>query len=133
MLREMRSADTTILLATHDMAEAEALSDRVAILLNGQIATIGTPMEITATGSGLTRVSVHTEHGCLKHANGAIPAVQQHLFREEYAVYFSSDVGSTVSAIIALVDAQGDALVDLRVERPSLEDRFLEITNGGTK
>ena len=133
MLREMRSADTTILLATHDMAEAEALSDRVAILLNGQIATIGTPMEITATGSGLTRVSVHTEHGCLKDANGAIPAVQQHLFREEYAVYFSSDVGSTVSAIIALVDAQGDALVDLRVERPSLEDRFLEITNGGTK
>ncbi|MCB0255839.1 MAG: ABC transporter ATP-binding protein [Anaerolineae bacterium] len=133
MLREMRSADTTILLATHDMAEAEALSDRVAILLNGQIATIGTPMEITATGSGLTRVSVHTEHGCLKHANGAIPAVQQHLFREEYAVYFSSDVGSTVPAIIALVDAQGDALVDLRVERPSLEDRFLEITNGGTK
>jgi len=32
------------------------------------------------------------------------------------------------------VSAQGDKLVDLRVERPSLEERFLEITNsGGTK
>lgn len=133
VLREMRTAGTTILLATHDMAEAEDLSDRVAILLDGKIAAIGTPMEITATGSGLTRVSVHTEQGCLAHANGAIPAVQQQLFRDEYAVYFSTDIASTVSAIIALVDAQGDALVDLRVERPSLEDRFLEITNGGTK
>jgi ABC-2 type transport system ATP-binding protein len=33
-----------------------------------------------------------------------------------------------VSAIIAHIEAQGDTLIDLRVERPSLEDRFLEIT-----
>jgi len=30
-------------------------------------------------------------------------------------------------------EAKGDTLIDLRVERPSLEDRFLEIANlGGT-
>ncbi|KAA3664507.1 MAG: ABC transporter ATP-binding protein, partial [Chloroflexi bacterium] len=33
ILRELRANGTTIILATHDMAEAEALSDRVAILL----------------------------------------------------------------------------------------------------
>ncbi|NOR83876.1 MAG: ABC transporter ATP-binding protein, partial [Ardenticatenales bacterium] len=37
----------------------------------------------------------------------------------------------TVSAIIAHLQAQQDALIDLRVERPSLEDRFLEITTAG--
>jgi hypothetical protein len=34
-----------------------------------------------------------------------------------------------VTAIIAHVEANDDALIDLRVERPSLEDRFLEITD----
>jgi ABC-2 type transport system ATP-binding protein len=133
LLRELQAQGTTCLLATHDMAEAEALSDRVAILLHGQIAATGTPLEITATGSGLTKVSVRTERGSLEQANGSIPGVQQHALKEDYAVYFSSDVGPTVSALIGFVDSHGDALIDLRVERPSLEDRFLEITNGGVK
>ena len=48
--------------------------------------------------------------------------------------HYSTDPGPTVAAILAYVSAQGDKLVDLRVERPSLEERFLEITNsGGTK
>ena len=51
--------------------------------------------------------------------------------QEEYAVYYSTDPGPTVSAILAHVDGQGDKLIDLRVERPSLEERFLEITASG--
>jgi ABC-2 type transport system ATP-binding protein len=38
-----------------------------------------------------------------------------------------------LSALIAYIDRHGDVLIDLRVERPSLEDRFLEITNTGGK
>ena len=37
-----------------------------------------------------------------------------------------------ISAIIAYIEAQGDTLIDLRVERPSLEERFLEITGKGS-
>ena len=131
LLRELQARGTTILLATHDMAEAEGLSNRVAILLRGQIAATGTPLEITAAGAGLTKVSVRTERGSLEQANGSIPGVRQHVLKEDYAVYFSTDVGPTVSALIGFVESHGDALVDLRVERPSLEDRFLEITNTG--
>ena len=133
VMREMQAGGTTILLATHDMAEAEELAGRVAILLNGRIAATGSPLEITATGDGLTKVSVHTEKHSLEQVNGSFPGVQQRALKEEYVVYFSSDVGPTVSALINYVQAHDDALVDLRVERPSLEDRFLEITNAGGK
>jgi len=133
LMRELQVSGTTILLATHDMAEAEGLSNRVAILLHGQIAATGTPLEITAAGAGLTKVSVHTERGSLEQANGSFPGVQQQALKEDYVVYFSTDVGPTVSALIGHIQSHGDALVDLRVERPSLEDRFLEITNTGGK
>ena len=55
IMREQQAEGTTIILATHDMAEAEEMSDRIAILLHGKIETTGTPMEITATGAGLPR------------------------------------------------------------------------------
>jgi ABC-2 type transport system ATP-binding protein len=129
LMRELQATGTTIVLATHDMAEAEEMSDRVAILLRGTLATIGTPMEITATGAGLTKVSVRTGESSLSEPGLTFPAVSQQMVKGEYSVYFSTDIGPTVAAIIAHVEAQEDTLIDLRVERPSLEDRFLEITS----
>ncbi len=128
MMRELRAEGATIILATHDMAEAEEMSDRVAILLRGKIATIGTPLDITATGAGLTKISVRTQSSSLSAPGLTFPAVSQQTHKDEYNIYFSTDIGPTVAAIIAHVEAQADTLIDLRVERPSLEDRFLEIT-----
>jgi ABC-2 type transport system ATP-binding protein len=133
LMRELQAQGTTIIIATHDMAEAEEMSDRVAILLQGRIAAIGTPLEITATGAGLTKVSVRTQNGSLADPALTFPAVSQHVMKDEYSIYFSADIGPTVAAIIAHVQAAGDTLIDLRVERPSLEDRFLEITTSGAK
>jgi ABC-2 type transport system ATP-binding protein len=131
MMRELQAGGTTIVLATHDMAEAEQMSDRVAILLKSKIVAIGTPLEITATGAGLTKISARTQGSSLSAPGLTFPAVTQSTSKDEYNIYFSSDIGSTVSAIIAHIKTEGDTLIDLRVERPSLEDRFLEITSSG--
>jgi len=131
IIREFKEAGTTVLLATHDMAEAEEMTDRVAILLKGEIVSLGTPLEITATGAELTKVSVRTTKSCLSNAEISFPGVSHQSLKEEYIIFFSEDIGPTVSAIIAYIEAQGDKIIDLRVERPSLEDRFLEITDGG--
>ncbi len=134
LMQELKEDGTSIILATHDMAEAEKMTDRVAILLGGKIVTTGTPRELTATGSGFTKISVRTEESIL-HRNGVkFPSVNQHTIREDYAIYFSTDPGPTVTAVLDYLTKQGDKLIDLRVERPSLEERFLEIThNGGAK
>ena len=128
LIAELRAGGTTILLATHDMAEAEVLCDRIAILLQGAIVAEGTPLEITATGGGLSKVSVRTTRGTLHQASNGFPAVDQRLTRDEYVVLFSRDIAQTVPALITAVSDNADSLLDLRVERPSLEDRFLELT-----
>ncbi|MFF2886018.1 ATP-binding cassette domain-containing protein [Paenibacillus sp. NPDC057967] len=45
-LRYLNEKGTTIFLTTHDMAEAELLCNRVAILYRGQIQTLGSPREL---------------------------------------------------------------------------------------
>jgi len=128
IMRELKANGTTIILATHDMAEAEQLSDRVAILLNGRLAATGTPMQITAAGAGLSKVSVRTKANSLQSNHSTMPAVARQLLKEEYVIYFSHDIAQTVPAIITSIQEQADELIDLRVERPSLEERFLELT-----
>lgn len=137
VMRELQAKGTTIILATHDMAEAEKMTDRVAILLKGRIAVTGTPTQLTATGSGLVKVSVSSENACLKENTVDFPEVSQQVIKEEYIIYYSRDAGETVPAVLDYLKKHEDRLVDLRVERPSLEDRFLEITQpdeakGGT-
>jgi ABC-2 type transport system ATP-binding protein len=48
-IRELREQfGTTILMTTHDMEEADGLCDRVAIMHQGRIASLGTPTELKA-------------------------------------------------------------------------------------
>jgi ABC-2 type transport system ATP-binding protein len=133
LMRELKGRGTTIILATHDMAEAEELSDRVAILLQGKLVKVDTPLAITATGAGLTKISVSTRSGFLLSNERQLPAVSQKQMKDQYAIYFSTNIGQTVASLINSIEAEHDELVDLRVERPSLEDRFLELTNGGSR
>ena len=58
-------------------------------------------------------------------------AVEQISHKEDYVIYFSTDIGRSVAEIIKEIESEKDVLIDLRVERPSLEDRFLEITTNG--
>ena len=47
------------------MAEAESLCDRIAIIINGKLAALGSPDEVTAKGSFQTRITIRTKKGNL--------------------------------------------------------------------
>ena len=128
LMNELRGKGITILLATHDMAEAEKMADRVAILLRGKIIVTGTPRELTATGSTLTKVTISTIKNSLLAPGFTLLGSKRQTVQDEYLVCLSIDIGLTLKAILAHIEKQGDTIIDLRVERPSLEDRFLEIT-----
>ena len=131
LMQELKAQGSTLILATHDMAEAEKMTDRVAILLHGKIIATGSPRELTSKGSGMTKVSVRTEASLLHEHGETFPAVSQQGVNEEYTIYYSTDPGPTVTAILDFIANHDDKLIDLRVERPSLEERFLEITTAG--
>jgi ABC-2 type transport system ATP-binding protein len=76
----------------------------------------------------MVKISVASTDSCLFSLKEPIPAVKKRFQDETYSYFFSEDAGLSVPAILDYMKARGDRLVDLRVERPSLEERFLEIT-----
>lgn len=129
MMKDLKEKGKTIILSTHDMAEAQEMADQVAILLRGRIVASGSPRELTAKGKGLTRISVMSTGDSLKDfsPHGLVKEMTQ----EGYYIYFVSNTAKAVSSIIKHIEGNHEEILDLRVERPSLEERFLELTKGG--
>jgi ABC-2 type transport system ATP-binding protein len=59
LMQELKNENIAILLATHDMAEAEKMTDRVAILLKGNIVAAGSPSSLPPLGRDYQSVRPH--------------------------------------------------------------------------
>lgn len=131
-IRELKATGATILMATHDMAEAESLCDRIAIIIRGRIAVTGTPAQITSTGHAETRITLRTKRHCLLPGRdiGSAHFLKQ---AEDYGIWLCSDTAAAVMVLLKEVQQSGDSVEDLRVERPSLEERFLELIERGVQ
>lgn len=130
-IRKVKSQGVTIILATHDMAEAEALCDRIAIMIKGKIAACGTPEQLTAQGDKGTRIKLRTAKNMIigEDIDGA-EFVKE---KDGYQEWNCSDVASSVYEILRRVQDLNDTVEDLRVSRPTLEERFLELVEGAEK
>jgi ABC-2 type transport system ATP-binding protein len=130
LMRELREEGISIVLSTHDMAEAEKLCDGIGILLKGRLAIEGTPSRITAAGDRRTKIRVASTRSSISRDAPAIAGATVTDSEDGYAAFWSDTPADSVAAILAFLKEQDDELVDLRVERPTLEERFMEITAG---
>lgn len=98
--------DTTILLTTHDLDEAEKLADRILILAGGRIIANGSADELSR------RVSADAE---VRWSRGG-----------ERFVHSTRDATAFVRELFA---QYGEEITDLEVRRASLEDTYMALVH----
>ena len=106
MIRSLRALGKTVLLTTHYLDEAQQLADRVAVLREGRIVSIGTPAELTG-GSLETEIRYRR--------NG------------EVVVLHTEEPTKLLHELTSQALAEGRELEGLEVRRPSLEDVYLSL------
>jgi ABC-2 type transport system ATP-binding protein len=107
----LRETGTTILLTTHDLAEAAHLADRVAVVRDGQVVAEGTPRSLGGPGARTPVVS-WTQDGARRTERTDTPtALAAHL--------------------VATVAGPDGEVADLSITRPSLEDVYLGLVTPG--
>jgi ABC-2 type transport system ATP-binding protein len=129
VIRELRDAGVCVLLATHDLTEAEQLADEVVIIDRGKAVASGTPADLMAAGRGREirfGAPAGLPTGELEQALGARVVEEQ---PGEYLV-LADAAPATVAALTAWLAERDLPLSDLRAGRQRLEDVFLRLVAG---
>jgi ABC-2 type transport system ATP-binding protein len=105
LIRELADTGTTIVLTTHYLEEAEALTDRLAVIAAGQVRALGEPGRLA--GRAAVRATVRwTEPG------GGVRA---------------QETDTPTRAVAELSRRFDGEIPELRVTRPTLEDVYLRL------
>ncbi len=123
-----RTAGQAVLLSTHNLEEARQLCDRVAILHEGRIVTMGRPAELIVRSRGLPRISFAATTNIASSHLAGLAGVTAYSVQRGRAVLHTQDVGRTVIALVQLLTETNNPLRDLQIQPPTLEDVFFELT-----
>jgi ABC-2 type transport system ATP-binding protein len=124
----LRADGRTVLLSTHDLDEAERLCDRLGIIDDGRMVAIATPRELIARATGETRILAATSRPLTREPIARLPGVVRSEFDGGTWRLHTTDAAATVTALMRLLEQDANPLRDLRIQPPSLEDVFLELT-----
>jgi len=128
-IKEMRDDQRAIILCTHNLAEAESLADRIAIIKKGAIVAKGTPTELKQQLLGLPQLEVRVD----QHLNGQIQALELEnlvtieTVSENTIRYRTPNPEQTNPLLVRRLGELGLGIVSLREVNQSLEDVYLRV------
>lgn len=126
-IRRLKEEGKTIIISSHDMAEVEALCDRLAILKNGKIAFLGTVNELTDNMKKTYKISLKID----KLLEGAEFEFLLYKGEEkEYKVFESDNIHDGLLELLTEVKKENILIHDLKIESATLEDSFMDIAKG---
>ena len=126
LVRQLRAAGTTILLTTHDMAEAQALADRVVLLSGGVVVAEGPPAGLGGRDAARARISFRLPPG-VPVADLPVPAG----VHNGAVVIETARPAEELYRLTGWAIKHGVGLPGLTVGQPSLEDIYLRLTSDG--
>lgn len=109
-IRKLKEQGKTIVLASHDMAEVEALCDRIAILNDGNIVFCGTAAELTDKIGEKYLIHIKTRQGT--------------------ETFETDNIEDTLLSLLSELKQKGIRVLDIKVDRGTLEQHFIEIARG---
>jgi len=123
-IRKLKNIGKTIIMASHDMAEVESLCDKIAILKEGKLAFIGTANELTRKASQQATILLRTINPFKMDKLKDCTYQGQH---QGYDMYLAENLGDVMLELLAYAKKTDNTVIDIKVEKSTLEKRFMDI------
>lgn len=131
IIREYNQQGKTVLLTTHNMEEADALCQRLAIVDHGKMIALGTPTELKRSipGGYLLRLHFAKQPAELMPRLRSLAGVREvRPLNSTGADVYADRGGSLIPEVASVAAALGAELSDVHISEPSLENLFLHHT-----
>lgn len=129
IILKLKDEGRTVFLSTHYMEEAEQLCDRVAIMDQGKIIALDTPLGLIRQLVSESVIEFYVEKEEMKQELSTLAGVKEVKLAEDGAIMLLSDqLQQTLHDLIRLANQQDITLSGLRTRTATLEDVFLQRT-----
>jgi len=126
----------TIVFTTHNIVEAEKLCERIAVMSNGRVVAVDTPLKLSERRKRFRGVEVRasdTQEDILKILEGieGVTRVVRVEREEDYTVVQLEvrDEKEALAEIPEVLNARGVRLIGIQVALPTLEEVFIDLTS----
>ena len=124
--------NTTIILTTHMMIEADLLCDRIGIIDRGKIVALDTPSNLKKLVSGadttVLEFDIPNLNPTLLAALGSLPCVESAVQEDESHVKVHARGDDGFDSVVDGIRKNGGRVRGVRNLEPTLEDVFLKLT-----
>jgi ABC-2 type transport system ATP-binding protein len=127
LIRRLRDSGTTVLLTTHDMAEAEFVADRAIVMARGRLVAQGTATELAERVGASSVISFRVPDGfVINEFRSLLPGLQasELTVADEQVQLRTRRTTATLEAVVTWAVGRGIELESLTVARPTLEDVY---------
>ena len=121
LIKKLKQQGKTIFLTTHYMEEAQELSDRILIIIEGKIVASGSPSELIENyGGNKSIILKNCNRNTLEEKN------IQYEIDTESQIHIIFDNNDQLFKILAAVT--DDPNVEIEIKKPNLDEAFLNLT-----
>jgi ABC-2 type transport system ATP-binding protein len=132
MVKALNAQGMTVLYTTHNMEEAQELSQRIGIIDHGRLIALGTLDELTRLVGRQDEIElkIASEHAGpeLAEALGRIKGVHSARSEDHTVRLAADDANAALPEVISVANARGVKVIGIDVREPNLEAVFLHLT-----
>ena len=130
MIRELNRDGTTVFLTTHNLTEANALCDRIAIINHGKLIAVDTPRNLKQAAQNVQSVEIAFDRQ-LPSAEvrlGSLTTVTDVQKAGDKFRLLTGKPDAVVKAVVRMAEQEGLNISFIDTPGPSLEDVFVQLT-----
>jgi len=131
-IKELRSASRTIIICTHNLAEAEELADQLAIIQLGKIISQGTPQDLKRRYFGTAEYEIRFSTQLNDHEINLPDRAVLVATGENWLHYQTNDAATTNPLVLQYLLARGLPVISLQEITKSIEHVYLHAIGQST-
>lgn len=128
-IREVRADKNAVILCTHNLAEAESLADRIAIIKQGRIVAEGTPLSLKAQLLGNPQLELQLDRSPNGELTELADLVTIEWVQGNRLRYRTPDPVQTNPHLVRRLTSLGLGVVSLKEVSQSLEEVYLRVVD----
>ena len=130
LIKKLHQSGVTIFLTTHNIAEAEQLCQRIAIIVKGKIVALNTTQALKQKlpSDNLLIIKIDRTDKSLRQKLSKLSGVKTVIFENSLIRIQSDDLNSVLSTIPNLLQQERVKILSVNTSSPSLEDAFVHLT-----